>query len=284
MTIINTARIGTSFSGTGKRLDEGRKVMERNHILWKSLVFGIIVLFLGISIIPMVSSLSAEKHSSIIDSVKELKTVTKTGSRDIYVILHGEMGENGWYISPVDIVITADNGTEIERVLYSIDHGGWVEYTEPFIVTAAGSHLLDVRVYDQYGNEWNFSFVIKIDMYLPIIVLQKEKMFLNKIKFIANVSDATSGVWRVEFYLDDELQFTDYDSPFEWVWEGAGNHTVTAKVFDWAGHSASSSMSTPCAQNQSKTCVQQNSQNLQINQLIQNLTLRHQMISQLFLN
>jgi len=38
--------------------------------------------------------------------------------------------------------------------------------------------------------------------------------------FTANCDDASSGIDRVEFYLNDELCFTDYIIPYEWtiVW------------------------------------------------------------------
>jgi len=233
----------------------------KNGIFGKGLVCGIIVLFLGMSIMPMAGSLSVEKHSSILGSVKELNTMTKAESRDIYVILHGELGENGWYIG-IDfwIEIIATNGTEIVRVEYNLDGSGWVEYTGPWTWTIDpnGIHPLGVRVYDQYGNPWYFSFEIKIDTTPPTIMLHKQIMFLNKIKFIADVSDLPSGIWRVEFYLDDELQFTDYDFPFEWTYEGSGNHMVTATVFDMAGNSASSSISTPYAKSLSQNLLHLN--------------------------
>jgi len=237
----------------------------------KCLAVGIILLFLTINIIPIVGSLSVEKHSSIIGSVKELNTITKTESRDIYVILHGEMGENGWYVGPVSIKIIATNGSEVVAVYYKIDGGSWLTYTAEFVISTDGIHFLYVRVIDQYGNEWNFSFELKIDWTLPTIELQKEILFLHKMKFIADVADRPSGVWRVEFYLDDELKVTDYDFPFEWTWTGSGNHTVTAEVFDWAGHSASSSISTPCIQSH----IQNSLNNLQITQLLHYLIIPH---------
>jgi hypothetical protein len=239
----------------------------------KWLAVGIILLFLTINIIPIVGCFSVEKHTSITNSVKEeLNTITKTESRDIYVILHGEMGENGWYISPyIHFEIIATNGSEVVSVYYKIDSGSWLTYTAEFLISTEGIHFLYLKVIDQYGNEWNFSFVIKFDFTPPIIVLHKENMLLHTIKFIADVSDMTSGVWRVEFYLDDELKVTDYDFPFEWIWKGTDNHTVTAKVFDWAGHSASSSISTPYIQSH----VQNSLNNLQITQLLHYLITPH---------
>ena len=240
----------------------------------KGLAVGIILLFLTINIIPIVGSLSVEKHTSIISSVKELNIVTKTESRDIYVILHGEMGENGWYIGSIHIEIIANNGSEVVAVYYKIDSGSWQTYTSEITISTDGIHILYIRVIDQYGNEWNFSFIIKFDFTPPLIMLQKDYIFLHTIKIIADVSDGASGVWRVEFYQDDKLNFTDYDFPFEWIWKGTGNHTITAKVFDWAGHSASSSINTTITQSQyQKILVIQ-----RINQVIHSLILSHQKI------
>jgi hypothetical protein len=216
----------------------------------------------------MAGGFSIEKHSSL-DSVKELKP----GSRDIYVILCGDMGENGWYIGDVWFQIYVTNGTKIELIEYSIDGSGWQLY-DPFKITTEGFHSLKIRIYDQDWNEWNFSFDFKIDLSTPIIVLQKEILSFHKIRFDANVSDSGSGVWRVEFYLDDGQKFTDYNSPFEWIWIGTGNHTMTAKVFDWAGRSASSSISTTYTKSQSQKIpdIQRNSH------VIHSLLLHHHMM------
>ena len=221
----------------------------------KWLAVGIILLFLATNIIPIVSCLPNEKHPSINDFTEELSIITKTQSRGINVTLIGTKGENGWYIGPVSICVTADNGTQIIDVQYRINGGSWIQLTTPFIITTDCWILLDVKVLDQYGTWWFFSFSFGIDTNPPTIDLQKEKMFLNKIKIIANVNYGTSGVWRVEFYLDDGLQVTDYESPFEWIWTGTGNHTVTGKVFDQAGHSASSSISTPCTHGKSQSLL-----------------------------
>lgn len=54
------------------------------------------------------------------------------------------------------------------------------------------------------------------------------------------------GVERVEFYLDDELQQTLFDGPYQWTWTGTTSHSVYAIVYDYAGHSEkSNTLSTP---------------------------------------
>jgi len=92
-------------------------------------------------------------------------------------------------------------------------------------------------------------FVIKgiMDTIPPTITLEKENLGLMRFKFTATVSDPepSSGIDRVEFYLDGLQRKIDTEEPYEWTYRGAGNHTVTATVYDNAGNSNSDSMSAP---------------------------------------
>ena len=66
----------------------------------------------------------------------------------------------------------------------------------------------------------------------------------NKIKFVASVYDTTSGIDRVKFYNvypSNEPKYVDYDFPYEWIWTGYSNETVTAVVYDKTGNSNNSS-------------------------------------------
>ena len=109
---------------------------------------GIILLFLATNIIPIVSCLTNEKHPPKNDFTEELSITTKTKLRGINVTLIGTKGENGWYIGPVSISVTADNGTQIIDVHYRINGGSWIQLTTPFIITTDGWILLDVKVLD----------------------------------------------------------------------------------------------------------------------------------------
>ena len=206
------------------------KIMKR-----KRLAVGIILLFLGISILPMVGSVQIEKeHLSM--------TMGRSGSIEI----SGQMGENGWYISCVTIILNFKSWPDgVNHSYYKVDDGNWCEYIVPVCVCDDGHHTVWAYYIDRWGNPspiYNVSF--KIDMTPPIITLTKENTGIFQVKFMANISDVMSGVWRVDFYLDDELQFIDYDFPFEWTWIGNGNHTLDAIGFDVAGNSEESSMST----------------------------------------
>jgi parallel beta-helix repeat protein len=58
--------------------------------------------------------------------------------------------------------------------------------------------------------------------------------------------DARSGVHRVEFYIDDQLEYTDYDVSYEWNWDTTQymetEHKITAKAYDMLGLKISTSI------------------------------------------
>lgn len=197
----------------------------------KKLIVSFIISFLCMTLIPMTGGQSSEKEISM-----------KTMSCLDGIIISGGMGENGWYRSNVQI--TWNYTGPVNHTYYKIDNGAWQEYTVPIIVDTEGMHTVWMRM-DGVNHTYNASF--KIDKTNPEMTLAKEDVGFTQVKFVANVSDAVSGVWRVEFLVDDEPLFTDFEAPFEsdvfWV----GNHVVVATVFDFAGNSEIEDLSTPYA-------------------------------------
>ncbi len=63
--------------------------------------------------------------------------------------------------------------------------------------------------------------------------------------FTAHPIDDASGIERVEFYLDNNLQENLTNGPYEYIytWTGRypGYHWVKAIVYDFAGHSSDKS-------------------------------------------
>lgn len=230
-------------------------------MLKKGLIFGIVILFLGMSIMPLAQSISIGKEQLV---------MSKSCLDGIY--LNGTMGENGWYVS--DVVVTLDYpGCDI---YYKTDSSEYLEYICAFIVSGDGMHT--VEWYYVYEGEIIGPFVVsfKIDATPPIIIsLTVTAQNLLRTKWLLNavVEDATSGVVLVEFYVDDTFVGNVTSEPYEWTWTGSGNQIVTATAFDCAGNSASSSISTPYIHSQNILGAQQ------INQLIHNLILRHQTIN-----
>ena len=205
--------------------------MKKYTQVREKLIIGLITLSLSMTLMPITGSLLTEKEHSI---------TTKNWPPHIHI--SGTIGENGWYVS--DVVVTLLDFPLSHRYII-IDDGGWFEYTMPVLVTGDGYHTACVYYIDGWGQSQMYNATFKIDTVLPEITLTKETVGLGQIKFVAYVSDAISGVWRVEFYIDDEPVLTDFDAPFESDVFWSGNHNVVAFVFDFAGHSDAADLITP---------------------------------------
>jgi hypothetical protein len=203
--------------------------------------------------------------------------------------LAGTLGQNGWFISDVTVTLSATDPSKIfnkgsdggngpsgiNHTYYKIDSGSWNEYITPFVVSAEGQYIVSYYSKDNAGNiETEKSVIVKIDKTTPTITLTKEQIDTFDVKFIAQVSDGTSGINRVEFAIDGQLQYSDTQSPYEWTWTGIGDHTMKATAFDFAGNSQSQSMSTPIEQIQNIKSVE-----LQMLQQLMKLNLCKQLLS-----
>ena len=56
---------------------------------------------------------------------------------------------------------------------------------------------------------------------------------------VSTNASATNGIDKVEFYIDDQLEYTDSDSPYEWPWDttqyNETSHKITVKTYDVFG-------------------------------------------------
>lgn len=133
-------------------------------------------------------------------------------------------GENGWYVNNVTVTLNAtDNESGVNITKYRIKGESWKIYTEPFTLTKDGNNILiEYSSIDAAGNtEPVKNATIDIDRTKPVIALNYTwEKFGNYylINIIAVCSDATSGIAKVEFYLDDILQKTILGSGPEHVW------------------------------------------------------------------
>ena len=153
---------------------------------------------------------------------------------------NGVMGDNGWFVSDVTVTLSAvDDSAGVAITKYKLDAGAWTTYTGTFLVTEdAAVHTLYYYSVDKVGNrEADKSATLKIDRTLPIISLAVEKTGLNKWLLTATVSDETSGVAKVEFYVDSVFVGEDAEAPYELIYSGTGQ-IAQAIVYDNAGNSA----------------------------------------------
>jgi parallel beta-helix repeat protein len=148
---------------------------------------------------------------------------------------NGVMGNNDWFISTVTVILSAeDDSAGVAITKYELDTGAWKTYTGSFSVTEEGVHTLWYYSVDKVGNmESVKEAVLKIDLTAPLINLTVNKTGPMKWLLTANVSDETSGIAKVEFYLDGEILGVVTEAPY--VWEIHKKGTAQAIVYDNAG-------------------------------------------------
>jgi hypothetical protein len=159
----------------------------------------------------------------------------------VYPILSNPSGKNGWFVTPVTIMF-AINGS-VNHTVYSLDGGGWIEYTTPIQVTTDGEHFLHWLCPNKPGDSLEVYWVdFKIDRTAPVICLnitRLSKILHNAYLFNAFVCDSISGIVKVEFYVDDFNVGNATIAPWEFIYQGYGKW-AQAIVYDAAGNSAMS--------------------------------------------
>ena len=152
--------------------------------------------------------------------------------------LDGTMGQNNWFIYPVTVTFSAvDDSAGVASTTYKLDAGNWTPYTGAFLITGdAAVHTILYYSVDKVGNTESVKgATLKIDQTKPTINLTVNKTGLSKWRLTANVNDNTSGIARVEFYLNAILLGNKTESPYEWNCTQKG--TAQAIVYDNAGNS-----------------------------------------------
>ncbi|UCF49522.1 MAG: hypothetical protein JSU91_07175, partial [Thermoplasmatales archaeon] len=181
--------------------------------------------------------------------VLEEKLPSKTINGDIFdpgyviVVFNRQFGKDEWIVDDVSFSIFYEPD-RIDGVYYQINNGSWMLYANPLVISEDGLYVFSWYVVDSEGNTSTIeSISFKVDLTPPELNLIKEKLSTNKVKFTAEVFDETSGINRVRFKSRLGC-ITDYEFPYEWVWTGLLNDTVTVTVYDNAENSNSKFMYT----------------------------------------
>ena len=205
--------------------------------LSKTLVIGIIFLYIGISF----QSAFANDVSRPIISDDTTPPVSKHSLDP-----PEPDGLNGWYVSDLNVTLTAsDDKSGVKEIKYRINSGpvetiigdtGYFTLTKEF---DADDLLVEYWAIDYTENEENphNEFTIDMDQTDPTIDLTYEVGEGNPwegwdFHFIATAIDFTSGMDRVEFYLNDELQ-SSVSGPgpyYEWIWHYDGQYADKLRV------------------------------------------------------
>lgn len=146
----------------------------------------------------------------------------------------GTAGENNWFVSDVQVSLTANdnpNGSGVLRTEYSLNNINWNTYSSPFIVSAEGTNTIYYRSIDKAGNiETTKTQIIKIDKTTPQISGDKNTppnengWYKNDMTISFTANDAISGIASV--------------SPDVILSEEGANQSATGTATDNAGNVA----------------------------------------------
>jgi len=152
--------------------------------------------------------------------------------------LSGTAGDNGWYISNIQVTLTAsDNngGSGVSQTQYKIDSGTWQTYSAPFTVSTEGSHIVYYKSRDVAGNwESEKSTAFQIDKTAPTGSLTIQggapQTYMTLVTLQSQGSDAGSGIALVRF-RDLGGSWSAWYTPANSIpWQIAGNHGQTLGV------------------------------------------------------
>jgi len=159
------------------------------------------------------------------------------------ISVNGTIGGYGWYVSDVEVTLTAadnEGGSGVAETKYSLDGGEtWNTYTSPFTVTADGYHVVLARSWDNAGNdEGPPAFEkVKIDQTPPILtetVVPSEIERIRKgvmvtVDYRGSGQDSASGMYYItNTVLIDEYGELDKDLDFS-----CGTVSVEAWCAGW---------------------------------------------------
>jgi hypothetical protein len=193
-------------------------------MLSKTLAVAVIILFLGLIVHPSIG------FSNNDDTTPPVTTHSLDPSEPT--------GANGWYVSDVNVTLTAtDDESGVNVTYYRLDGGEWIVYTEPFTLSEDGDDVLIEYYSVDYADnvEDVKSFIVDIDQTEPGIGLFDEVINNGHgWEFIigAVATDYISGMEKVEFYVNLELQGTVYGPgpEYEWLYIYPGKTNQPFKV------------------------------------------------------
>ncbi len=156
------------------------------------------------------------------------------------IILTGAKGLNEWYISEVEISLIATDAEGSQVVTaYSFDGESWIIYTEPFVISTEGLHIIHYNSTDEAGNvEDTDTETVRIDLTRPegsIHLMGQEgtsDWYLSDVEVTIIATDSPSGILHVRYSLNNG-PWMDYNGPFTITTEGS--NCVEWELVDRAG-------------------------------------------------
>jgi S-layer protein (TIGR01567 family) len=178
--IYNQSEI-VEFNGTGKDPEDG--ILTNTSLVWYSDIDG----FIGSGERFSTVNLSAGSHiitlmvndSMYLYGASSITiTIADTEPPVTTLIPSGTLGNNSWFISDVNVTLTATDtqtGSGVNITEYSFDNSTWTTYIDPFNITSEGTTTVYYRSSDNASNiESTRNQTIKIDKTLPAAIINPQ--------------------------------------------------------------------------------------------------------------
>ena len=159
-----------------------------------------------------------------------------TALPNIAVSAEGTLGNNNWYVSPVDLSASAtDNLSGIASVQHRVDGGVWASGVS--VTVGDGIHAVEFQAFDKAGNAVTDSQTVWVDTVIPDVsistagTLGSNNWYVSPADLSASAADALSGIGSVQYRIDSGT----WESGAS-VTVGNGIHTISFQAFDKAGN------------------------------------------------
>ena len=152
--------------------------------------------------------------------------------------LNGSSGANFWFVSSVDISVSAlDTLSGLKTLETSLNNGVWTTYTAP-LKLGDGEHIVGLRATDYAGNVAETTQTVKVDTLTPTLNLALSGLsgangwYVSTIETGISASDSGSGLSNLEYDLDG-AGWKIYTSPIK-IFDGV--HNLNLRAIDNAGN------------------------------------------------
>jgi len=159
------------------------------------------------------------------------------------VSLFGTIGDNGWYISDVQIEFQVNSTALLNETWYRLDNGNWTKYDQPINITTEGQTSIEFYSTDKAGNvEEVKNLTVKVDKTPPMITVTspeaKSHALGESITVTFEALDRTSGLANVTATLDGApVENGSIHSNLS-----LGDHSLAVTALDIAGNNATSTV------------------------------------------
>ena len=163
--------------------------------------------------------------------------------------LSGLVGDNGWYRSPVETTLEAEDsgpphnsdGSGIHRIEYRLGAGAPQVYAAPFTIADEGLTDVHYHAMDMFGNwEGEHAAQVKVDSVPPDVSIASPQAvsypYGFPLSFDFSATDATSGVASVTGLIDGVIPVASGEVVDDLA---LGDHTLVVTGRDNAGNTSS---------------------------------------------